>query len=350
MKNVAIVVVGLVLTAAAARADEVRLSGLSYTNVTVTGVADGQIKFRTAAAEPTKPLGKVSLVQITGRGRFNRAEELAAAGKFADAIYIYDELADASSGWFKDLVALRRLAALNAAGMIDRATRQWLALGEQTKAAPWAMSLRPTKLAKAGSKENDEAIRLIKAALDKKPNESLANEAQQLLLALYQAQKRSGEAQKLATTMVGSDEEEASAVAPNRLDAQLQAARALLAQGQAQQALDSIQSSLNEYPPSQLSEAMLLAGKARLALAKSAVADVRAELTVQAGLDLMRVVAYYPASAEAPEAMYLAGQVNERFDPPNSNAAARAYQQVLQLYGDSEFAAKAAKALAALRK
>jgi len=339
------------LALAAARADEVRLStGISYGDVIVTGVADGKIKFRTAATEPAKPLGKVTLIQITGRGRFNKAESLAAAGKLAQAIDIYDELADASAGWFKDLVKLRRLATLNSTGRIDRATREWLMLVVQADRAPWALSLRPTKLAKPGAKQNDEAIGLLKAALNKDPSESFANEARRLLLALYQAQGLTVEAQKLASTMAGTSEEDNSFVAADHLDAQLQAAQALLGQGQAQQALESIQSRLSEYLPSQLSEALLLAGKARLALARSAAEDARAELAALAGLDLMRVVAYYPASTEAPEAMYLAGQVNEMFDPPNRNAADNAYRQVLQLYGDSEFAAKAAKALAALRK
>jgi TolA-binding protein len=68
----------------------------------------------------------------------------------------------------------------------------------------------------------------------------------------------------------------------------------------------------------------------------------------RAGLNLMRVVSYYPDSPEAPTALLLAGQINEKLG--NANAARRAYEKVTTTYRDSDSAKKAAELLAAMQK
>jgi TolA-binding protein len=62
----------------------------------------------------------------------------------------------------------------------------------------------------------------------------------------------------------------------------------------------------------------------------------------------MRVVSYYPDSPEAPVALLLAGQINEKLGNPS--AAKLAYEKVTTAYRDSDSAKKAAELLSAMQK
>jgi hypothetical protein len=84
-------------------------------------------------------------------------------------------------------------------------------------------------------------------------------------------------------------------------------------------------------------------------MAKSAKDDGKVkELRVAGGLNLMRVVTFYPTLPEAAEASYLAGVVN--LDLGNRAAARAAFNRVLTNYKGSPFAADAAKAIDELEK
>jgi hypothetical protein len=67
----------------------------------------------------------------------------------------------------------------------------------------------------------------------------------------------------------------------------------------------------DRYNARDLSTAMLLAGRAQLALYDMAPADQKdPKLLQEAGLNLMRVFAHYADAKEAPEALFYAGKVN----------------------------------------
>ena len=65
-------------------------------------------------------------------------------------------------------------------------------------------------------------------------------------------------------------------------------------------------------------------------------------MLLDAGLDLMRVVAHFFGSPEAPEALLAAGGVNAQLG--NVRAARDAYQEVLKRFADRQEIAQKAKA------
>jgi TolA-binding protein len=126
-------------------------------------------------------------------------------------------------------------------------------------------------------------------------------------------------------------------------------AEQLLQQGKAAEALADIQTNLRAYGEDELPQARMLSGTAHNALAQQAGDDAarRAEL-VAAGLDFMRVFAYWPKSEFGGEALLAAGRVNATLG--NANAGAAAFQRVIAQYPQSPWAAQAKTDLSALQK
>jgi TolA-binding protein len=94
----------------------------------------------------------------------------------------------------------------------------------------------------------------------------------------------------------------------------------------------------------ELPAVLLWMGKGQLAIHEHSK-DARKELT-EAGLNFMRIVAFFPSSNQAPEALFLAGKVNEKLG--NQAAARKAYQAVRQHFGETKFGPRATKALGGL--
>lgn len=345
MRNILATAVIVAVAAGAAVADEVTLNnGLSYPDVRITAYDDGQLTFQTAAgARVSKSLADdIKLIQVGEKPRFNRAETLLAEGKADQAIDAYDTAADHATGWLAELIPQRRLMALDAAGRIDQAAREWIALAKTADGAAWALKLRPSQLGEKGSAVNDAAINALEAQMDRVENEDLRAAMKGLLLSLYKVEGRGEAAGELASEFTAGGGEDAPVTG---LDAQLQGAGVLLEQDRAEEALRSVRDNLSNYTPAQLSQGLLIAGKARLALAEEAPAATKRDLLLQAGLDLMRIATYYPEAAEAAEALYLVGTIHEQLSPPNRTAATNAYVAVTERYPNSAWAQKARAAL-----
>lgn len=76
-----------------------------------------------------------------------------------------------------------------------------------------------------------------------------------------------------------------------------------------EQAIKGIDAGMSRWTSSELPAALLIRGKAKMALAKKAPAGEAAnKLYLQAGVDFMRVAALMPYAQEATEALALAGR------------------------------------------
>ncbi len=357
MPRVVTVLAALVgpLAAAPAFCDMVKLTnGLVYDPVTVTDVAAGTIQFRTPGGLPIKSLKEVAAVRLDGEKSFNTAEDLLQKGQYDPALEAYrDALASTTVAWRKTLVRHRQLVAAEAAGRIDEALGLWLALADEARGDAGVLELRPTKLAAKGSAANDRAIALLKARADKVKPEAYRAAVLQALAELYERQGRLAEAQailaKLAgrTTQPGEPTENGQArvgegPSAGTTNAQLRLAAVLLKRGEHEKVVSTLQPNLDRFVAEDLPAALYLLGQAQLELAKRQQDPKAArELSLEAGLNLMRVAVFFPAGEEAPQALLLAGQANENLG--SASAARAAYSAVISRFAESR-AAKAAQA------
>jgi TolA-binding protein len=342
---------------APARADTVRLArGLVYEQVFVMDVSDGLVRFRTqSGSDVSKPLSDLTALELSGQEAVNQAERLLQEGKPAEAAAAYAALLKSGPlGWRKALARYRLLAAQEAAGQIDEAVRLWLEVCDES-ASPGHLALRPKKLPAAGSAANDKAIALLAAKAAKgETNKAYLRSLQQLLLDLYERQGKLDQAQALAAQMASETATQPSPgrgpapATPAGGDLQLRQAGLALKKGDYAEVVGLVEGRLAGFSAADLPAALYFLGRAEMELAgKETNADIACETLLRAGLNLMRVVANFPDSQYAPEALYSAGELNQRLG--NRAAAKAAYEAVVKRYGQSASAEKAAAALEAIQ-
>ncbi len=358
-KSVLLACAVLASASVASRGDEIVLeNNLTYSPVDIIRVEQGVLTFRLPTRNVTgKPLGEIKQITVTGWPQFNNGEEALVAGKAPRALKAYGAAAsEARRKWQKTLLDYRRLQAANAAKRPDIALEAWRKLLSTQKVSKPLLALRPGKddLPQSGAPANRDAIALARKLLDKGAK-GYADSLRQFLLMLYQREGMDQEAAKLAAELAGqatrpsngsktSDDGPGAAAATT----QLQGAVVVVEQGNAgADALRKIASSLREglggnaYAPAERPTALLTLGKAQQQLVRRHNAG--GQMRIRAGLNFMRVVAWYASSAQAAEALYRAGQVNEALG--NASAAEAAWRKVASVYNDSPFAARAREAM-----
>lgn len=361
----------VVLLAGVALGDEVNIGGLPRRG-TVIGADGFSVTLRLGGGrEVSSNVAKVREITLTGRTAFNTAESLYADGKYAAAIQAYQRAArQVDQKWLGRLIRYRKYLAMDKAGQINQAVEEWLGLVEEHEGARAVLKARPTKMGKKGSKDNAKAIRLLEAKLQREKSGAFADAIKQVLLDLYRQEGRREDAARLAGGTLAEDDDgkdddeprngsDTGPVVPRGdADKVLQAASIIIAQAgdpeakltdaqrvaKASGALKSLQAKVKSFPMGDLAPALLWMGKAQLVIHDHSK-DARKEL-VQAGLNFMRVVTFFTASTQTPEALFLAGQVNEKLG--NRNAARQAYAAIKEHFSNTKFASKASKALDAL--
>jgi len=117
-------------------------SYMTYSSVKITNFADGKVAYTTSNGQNlVKPLGDIRRVSIKAIESLDEAEKLSVKGQdWADAVKLYDKAyPKAQRKWQRTLIAARRLRALDAGRMTDRAVKEWLALVDETSGAAWAL-------------------------------------------------------------------------------------------------------------------------------------------------------------------------------------------------------------------
>ncbi|MGC9455075.1 MAG: hypothetical protein ACP5HU_09455 [Phycisphaerae bacterium] len=333
-----------------AQADEVRVGRLPYSGVTVTDFADGQLVFNTSGREITKDLAEVSRIELRGRGSFNRAEELLAEQQYAQAVEAYRQ-AEREAGstlWLRRLISCRLVQALDRAGQFDEAVQQWLVVVLENDVAEQVLELRPSNIPPQGQPSNRRAIDLLELRVERVEDEALRLAIRELLLELYRREGLGDKAAELAGQMAEPQPQQPQQPGedtPALTDrpgeggqaGQLADIRDLLEQNRPERALEFARARMSRLSHDELPEAILLSGRARLALYE---AQGRREQLLRAGLDFMCVATFHGDSEWAAEALYLAGEVNRILG--NASAARSAWQMVIARYGQSEYAERAA--------
>ncbi|MHC4717903.1 MAG: tetratricopeptide repeat protein, partial [Planctomycetota bacterium] len=104
---------------------------------------------------------------------------------------------------------------------------------------------------------------------------------------------------------------------------------------------------LKTFNDKDLPTVLYLIGKAQATMAaKRADTKAARDLRIEAGLNLMRVVALFPDGERVPDALFEAGQISEGLG--NKVAARAAYREVMRRYGKTPAAGQAKVALESL--
>ena len=363
MKQSGSILVVLALVAAPAVADKVVMTqGISYANVSVRELDGFAIVFTTTAGRRiSKPLNQIAVLQVRGSGAFNRAEQLHKAGKAAEAVEAYDQAhREDTAAWHRKLIRLRRLRALEQAGLIDQAVEGWINIVDENNGSAASLSIRPQRPSARGSKANEKGIALLESKLKTvEGNKGYAVAIRELLMVLHEAQgegaKAADVASKLAKVSGPSSRPEANksvaafeALAESNNLRSLATAKVLLEQAMPDKAKASIEARLMHYGRAELPAALLLRGRADMQLAGKAAGRQRQRLLLRAGLDFMRVAGLFPNSVEAPEALLLAGKVHMELAVRNVRAAETAYRTVAARYPKTQAAKDARSSLTAM--
>lgn len=102
---ISLLVVGVL--ACRAESDEVKIGGLSYRNVAVTGEQDGNIVFTFRGNKISKPLAQVTRIHMSANSFFNNGEMLRNRGKFSEAAAAYKRALTRAPKDLKGLIAIR---------------------------------------------------------------------------------------------------------------------------------------------------------------------------------------------------------------------------------------------------
>jgi TolA-binding protein len=310
-----------VLSGGAAADELVMRNKTPYTGIKIIDVQAGNIVYKLGSNHNRKPLADVASIKLADKGaEFNRAEQLAAAGKAAEAVGAYDKAGEAlaAGDWQMRLVRYRRMAAANAAGKIARSAADWLALVEESKASPQVLAARPTNLGSRGSEEAAEAVKLLTARLEDMKAGDGRVAVGRLLVDLHLLQGNQAKADEVdkslgaATTgaaggtVAGADEPSIDGAAISTdVSAALKGPAGDVKGKRYASAIQTIQGNLDRYDESELPKALLLLGKAQFLSADSS-GEKRAQTLRQAGLNFMRAHAASSGGAEAAEALYMA--------------------------------------------
>ncbi len=343
----------------AASADEVRVGRLPYSGVRVTGFTAGQISFRTAGGEVSRPLSAISLIQLDGQSDFNEAEELLSDGSYGEAVDAYRRAVQATdTHWTRRLINCRLIQALDGAGRFAEAVEQWMSAVSANEYSEAVLDLRPVNLPGRGDEANDQVIRLLEDSLTNVDDENYADWIRGLLADLYRLEGRDDDAEQLAAQGVrepSQQQRQDRQIRPRRTTqtsggggggrGRLDDIRELVDEGDAERALGFVEARMQALDSEHMPEALVLSGRARMQLYE---AEGDKDQLLGAGLDFMRVVAVYGGADATAEAMYRAGVVNKRLG--NASAARRVWQTLIGRYGDSEFASHAAEGIEELSR
>jgi hypothetical protein len=336
-----------------ARADDVYVrSGkdvaeLPFKNITVRQVKDGELYFMINTRETHRPIGEISRLELNGETQFNAAEkafseaqvskdEAAKKAKYAEAVTGYTAtIGSTNKPWLKDYAALRMQIAAPRSGRFDAALTAWKSMVEKDPAA--AMKSKPSvEGIDPKSQYLSNGARDLLAAANAAAKPEVKKAYLDLLADVQTAMGDTEGAIKTAEMKValgGTPEEIAELgvrLAENDLtNKRYDAAAARLAKVDMNALPDSGRAAAT-YIGAQCKEAKMQAG---------APADEWKDLAIE----YMKVVAGYPTSPNAGEALLKVAEIHEKLKEPET--ALKIYQQVAREHANSPAGQAALKSI-----
>lgn len=349
MKNASIAIgisvfVWALIAVHSAVADSIRVGKLRYNDVTVEDAYDGKLFFRTGKMPVSKPLGEVDFITLQDQGDFNRAEMLRSSQDNVTALTAYTAAMEKDvPAWQKRLIRYRRLPLLNHQAMVDRAAVDWILLMLDSQESSPLRSFAPTNFPPKGTPSNAVAIRFLQSSLAGL-NASQKTAVQEVLVELCFLEGRVLEASEIAKELEKNSPASRPASPVSLADARMDELQKWIEAGRAEEALEELKPRIRsmKYATKDMPRAGYLAGLANRKLSEMAEGHVQKQYLISAGLDFMRVVAFYGDSEWAPRALLQAAEVNR--DLGNPQAAINACRELMEKY-PNDSTVESAKAL-----
>jgi len=306
------------LTAPAARADQIDDGSQQFHNARVTGFEDGQIVFRgpdgRSLRADLKQVRRIYVDHVGGMDDFNAAEQYAFEGDDARASARYERAERFADGFWVDVIRARLVLSYDRLERIDKTVFHYLRLLEGGERGPLlAASFMPTFFPPERTAESVRAVSQLDTAVGRIRNEEGRALA---MLVRFELLRRAGDARAVVS---------AETIARLRLPAAIRNARTYAIQTAA------LQAALEADPPGEafvwlnqairdaddgvVPDLLLLKGRALLKTAKSD------DDVIRAGWAFMRVVVHYPRDVRAAQALYDAARVHERIGRPQKAIA-----------------------------
>ncbi|MCE5328331.1 MAG: hypothetical protein LLG01_18165 [Planctomycetaceae bacterium] len=356
MKHIAAIVAGAILmSGVAARADSITLKLPYGEGIVVTDVKDCIIYFRLPTMKQIiGSIADLKEISISGVPDLDAAEKLVKERQYDQALSAYEQLlkkpAPEDKAWLKPLISHRMLSAAVRAGQIDRAVAAWLSLMDANSASKETIALRPP-LPKEKSDAADRAIELL-AGKDSQTSPAYRSAVDPYRMKLLQIQGRDAEAATLAEKISRAAQPDTNTADGGRVAfvSKIEAAEQFLKSQQPDKAVAALQPLMEQFNQTELVRALLAMGQAQLTLGQAAAGAQQQTLLCQAGLNAMRVLMLGGAGEDdKARALYLAGQANESFKTPNTAAAKKCYQKILNDYPRTVTSTAARQALTRLK-
>ena len=333
-----------------ASADTVYVQGLSYDNVTIQGIAKGQLTFVGESGNPSvRDLAKILRIHVDGESAFNDAEDAYAAGKFADAVDGYLTTTHSTTkDWLKAYVAGRLVDAANKSNRFDAAVTAYIFMVGKNPAS--AAHVRP-QMPASDSTYLDTAITQVNDALQS----SKLTDDQSVALLQFQVDlfntkkdaKGADQAEAKLDEILAKDPNNPIAAQANARR-KLQAASAALEARKYQEAIADIESNKALFTdPTQQADALYTIAEAKRGLIG---ADKDPTALKDVALAYMRVVADFkevPGKPHVADSLLKTAQIEEQLAEPD--VAVRVYQQVADQFPSDPAATEAKQDLERLK-
>jgi tetratricopeptide (TPR) repeat protein len=349
----ALLAAALALGPTLARADDINAGGVPFKNITIQKVDGDKLVYRTVSGQTNeKQITDKMKLTVTDEPNLTMAEDAFLAGKWSDAVDGYQKaMRSSAKPWVKDFAAIRLLAAGEKSERFDAVVAAYLHVLE--KDPKTAKEMKITYPSDPNNSYLKTAATQVQAAIDAEKDPAKSISLKVFRMNVAQAMKDEPTVMKLAGELQGS----AASASPNSragtaaLDPTALAGiidgKLTLIQGSiekkdfkgARAALEQVKASVVD--PKQASEWLWLDAEA----ADGAAADSKDPAALKdVAIDYMRVVANFPQSPHAPQALLKTAAILERLN--DSKAAIGVYEQIEREYRDQPaIAAEARKNL-----
>jgi tetratricopeptide (TPR) repeat protein len=326
--------------------DEIVHKTIVYKDVTILSVKDGQIRFRTAGGETSKPMAEIDRITVTDEPSLAMAETAFRAKQWDKAADAYRTTIDKTQKqWLRDWCSVRLLEASSKSGRFDVVIDGYLALlmKDPATAAAQTLSFPPPD-----SPHILAAIGKIKAAYNDRLTKEQKVSLLELRLKLHRHRSDAAGAEE-AMQVLAAVNPEHPLVKEGALRRLLASLREALAAKQYDKVVETIKQDADKFATTELqAEALYVFAEARAG--KAAAANLGPEVWKDVALDYMRVAASFPHDApHVAESLLKAARIMEQ-QVKDPKTALQIYERVASEYRNQPAGRQAAEEVQRLKK
>jgi tetratricopeptide (TPR) repeat protein len=337
------------LLASPATADSLVVNNVTYPDVRVASVKDGEIIFSigNSSNEIRKPLAQVTRINLADEPAFSAAEDAYAAKDYDKATEAYDKtFRTTQKTWLKDWVSLRLVDSANKAGRFDSAIKAYIALADKSPDAARAFSLT---MPKPDSAYLTDAIKQVNSAVVATKKDATKQTLLSLLAQLNEAKgdlKAASDA-LTASAQVNTANQNTAQAARSATLLKLQTMTLALAAKDYDKVIASVEKDAASFTePADFAEALFCLAEAK---AGKAATSKDPDTWKEVAVAYMRIVANSPSSAsQVPMALMRTAAIHET-KLNEKDTALHIYEQIAAEYKGLDPAKQAEKEVQRLK-